>query len=142
MFYTLAQVYRNTTNKEGQPNVDKRGKSYVRYTLEFSGGTRVSYLDYERNVLCEQWKAGDQIEGIITENITDGRKYTNFTPSWAQRKTPQQSVSARPADDQGLINEIATLKKRLDVVEAFIVTLQKQTREHQELEMPAVFKRY
>ena len=82
----LTKIYRNTTNKAGEPLKTKDGKPYVRvvFKCEKYGDKYVSGFENEGNI---NWKIGDEVE-VMIEAVGE---YLNF-------KMPNSNVSRNEFD--------------------------------------------
>lgn len=71
--YTLTGVWRNTTDKQGNPLKSKDGKPYTKLSIK-TKETGDKYVGGFGNKANEAWKVGDVVEIIVEQN----GEYLNF----------------------------------------------------------------
>lgn len=92
----IEKIFRNEKDKNGQPLVNKNGKSYVRLTV-VAGGQNYSAFGGTWN---DTWKVGDTIDVNVTEN----GQYKNI-----EAPKPTDALTAR-------LNELEERIKKLEYI--------------------------
>jgi len=100
---TLVNVYRTTTNKEGEKLINRNGKPYERVSIkaEEKGDKWISGFGSRSN---QNWAEGD----VVEVNVVQNGEYLNF-------ETPRSSVSPQALDD--LKVKIENIESRLSKLE-------------------------
>lgn len=74
----ITKISRFTTGKDNKPLINKNGKPYTRVSIKVAehGDTFLSGFGDPVN---ESWKEGDDVEIIVDEVESNGKKYLNFS---------------------------------------------------------------
>lgn len=104
--YTIKTTYRNDKDKQGVPLVSKQGKPYTRLSLKVNEiGNGETWLSGFGNKTNEQWKEGDVVELIVTQN---GQYYNFETPKLEDLLAAR--VSALEVQMMNLTNSVSRLQ--------------------------------
>lgn len=81
----ILKIYHNSTNKQGEKYMSKKGQPFTKVDIlidqdtinssDFEG--KITYFDYFGN--AKDWKEGDLITGTVSESETMDKTYYNLT---------------------------------------------------------------
>ena len=118
MVYVIKGIKIYSSNKEGEPLIDRKGRKYKRVFLTLGDGIindtewegTASYLDYYDD--SGDWREGTELDGEIKKNEVNGKVFWNF-------------YKMRPVD--ALTDRIVSLEKRVDILEGKKTTTEEVT---------------
>lgn len=104
----ILKIARFTTKKDGTPLTGKYGPyTALRINTDIHQENTLSGFE---NPVSKLWREGDEVEITVTESVTDGKTYLNFT-------TPKP-IEAANEKSELILNKMVGLQMQLHSIEA------------------------
>lgn len=125
----------NTTDKQGQPFLNKDGAPQTKVAIKIPNNPDYISAFVDPDDPCTQWKKGQEVDIVVTKSKTG---YWNFKPevTFTQPATQVTPVSQNPAPQVDLEKRMQSLEAEMRFIKAYI----KGQQESQSSSIPEGFE--